>query len=336
MIPLTAKAVSILEKYEPHEMAGAFTDQRPPAAIKFGAGDVVSVTIFEAAAGGLFIPIEAGVRPGNFVQIPDQTIDLEGNISVPFAGAIRAAGRTNVEVQTEIVDKIKKRAIEPQVVVNLSQQRTSMVSVLGEVNAPLRYPASAAGAGDRILDAITRAGGIKGQGFETWVMLDRKGQRATVPFANLVSQSANNIYVQPGDRIYVFREQQKFLAFGASGQQGEFNFDAWRISLAEAVGKAGGLLDNQANADAVYFYRMEPRRVAKELGIDVSKYETAFIPVIFNVRFRDPAGFFLANNVQMRNHDVVYVANASSVELSKLLQLVNLVTTTSYNVATAR
>ena len=54
---------------------------------------------------------------------------------------------------------------------------------------------------NRILDAITRAGGIKSQGYETWVMLERDKKRATVPFENLVMNAANNIYVQPGDRI---------------------------------------------------------------------------------------------------------------------------------------
>ena len=34
--------------------------------------------IFEAAAGGLFIPAEAGVRPGNFVTLPNQPIDTKG------------------------------------------------------------------------------------------------------------------------------------------------------------------------------------------------------------------------------------------------------------------
>ena len=59
--------------------------------LRFGIGDVVSVTIFEAAAGGLFIPTEAGVRPGNFVTLPDQTVDNDGNISVPYAGLVKAA-----------------------------------------------------------------------------------------------------------------------------------------------------------------------------------------------------------------------------------------------------
>ncbi len=190
LVKLTPEVIGILHQYEPksyaqlglYQLPGAFTDHRPPAQIKFGIGDVVSVTIFEAAAGGLFIPSEAGVRPGNFVQLPDQSVDNDGNISVPYAGAIKANGRTNVEIQNDIVARIRNRAIEPQVVVNLSQQRTSLVTVIGDVNTPIRYPAAAAGAGDRITDAITRAGGIKGNGYEMFVMLDRQGKRAVVPF----------------------------------------------------------------------------------------------------------------------------------------------------------
>ena len=249
LVPLNPATVKILHTHEPKGLAGVFTDRRPPASIVFGIGDVVSVTIFEAAAGGLFIPAEAGVRPGNYVTIPDQSVDNDGFITVPYAGQIKAAGLTAVQIQRAIVEKIGNRAIEPQAIVAMSSQRTQLISVLGEVNSPARYPASAAGAKDRVLDAITRAGGIKGQGFETWVMLERGGRRATVPFENLVMAPENNVYVRPDDSIYVYREQQKFLAFGASGQSGEFNFDAWRINLAEAVGKAGGLLDHAYPVD---------------------------------------------------------------------------------------
>src|ERR1700730_18096927 len=320
LVKMTPETVAIIGRYEPRGLAGAFPDKQvPPTRIRFGIGDVVSVTIFEAAAGGLFIPSEAGVRPGNFVTIPDQIVDNDGNISVPYAGAVRAAGKYNAEIQQDIVNRIKNRAIEPQVVVSLSQQRTSLVSVFGEVNTPARYPAAYAGAFDRITDAITRAGGIKGQGFETWVMLQRGARRATVPFANLVYEPSNNVFVQPGDRIYVYREQQKFLAFGAAGQQGEFNFDAWRINLAEAVGKAGGLVDVQADPGSVFLYRAEPREVAELLGVDVTKFSTELIPVIFTVSLKDPGGYFLATNFQMRHQDVVFIANSTSVEVTKFL-----------------
>jgi polysaccharide export outer membrane protein len=138
-----------------------------------------------------------------------------------------------------------------------------------------------------------------------------------------VYEPSNNIYVQPGDRIYVYREQQKFLAFGASGQQGEFNFDAWRVNLAEAVGKAGGLVDVQADPASVYLYRLEPREVAELLGVDVAKYEGELIPVIFTISFKDPGGYFLATNVQMRNQDVLFVANSPSVDVTKFLNFLN-------------
>src|SRR5215813_8438479 len=53
---------------------------------------IVGVTLFEASTGGLFIPAEAGVRPGNFITIPPQAVDVNGNISIPYGGAIRARG----------------------------------------------------------------------------------------------------------------------------------------------------------------------------------------------------------------------------------------------------
>jgi polysaccharide export outer membrane protein len=334
LVRLTPESVSVISHYEPRGLAGAFPiaqKRKGPARLVFGIGDVVSVTIFEAAAGGLFIPTEAGVRPGNFVTIPDQTVDNDGNISVPYAGLVKAAGHTNGEVQADIVSRIKNRAIDPQVVVALSAQRTSLVSVFGEVNTPVRYPAAASGAQDRITDAITRAGGIKDQGYESWVLVQRGDARATVPFANLIYEPSNNIFVQPGDRIYIYREQQKFLAFGAAGQQGELNFDAWRINMAEAVGKAGGLVDVQADPGRVYLYRLEPRELAELLGVDVSKFTGELIPVIFSISFRDPGGYFLATNFQIRNQDVLFIANSPSVDVSKFLNYLNIMMNTTNN-----
>lgn len=331
VVKLDSNVVQVLQKYEPKDLPGIFSDSSPPARIRFGIGDIVSVTIFEAAAGGLYVPFEAGVRPGNYINLPDQPIDNDGTISVPYAGMIQAAGRTNAQVQEDILQRIKKRAIDPQVVVTASQQRSSLISVFGEVRTPVRFPMPASGAQDRITDAITRAGGISGAGWETWVVLERGGKRATVPFANLVHWPSNNIFVLPGDRIYLYREPMKFLAFGATGQQGEFNFDAWRISLAQAVAKAGGLLDFQADPGSVFLYRREPRAVAEQLGVDGSRFGGDFIPIVLKVSFQDPAGYFLATKLQMRPFDVIYVANAPQVDVTKVLNFVNAAVTTADN-----
>ena len=139
-VRITPKVANVLAKAVPR-LASEFHDRSRPNDIRFGIGDIVSVTIFEASSGGLFIPGEAGVRPGNFVTIPNQAVDVNGNISIPFAGTIRARGRTQVEIQQAIVDALKDRAIEPQAVVSVVDQKTSLISVLGDVGRPSRIPA---------------------------------------------------------------------------------------------------------------------------------------------------------------------------------------------------
>ena len=56
LVKLSPLAIKILDEYGPRTLSATFGDRRPPPEIKFGIGDVVSVTIFEASAGGLFIP----------------------------------------------------------------------------------------------------------------------------------------------------------------------------------------------------------------------------------------------------------------------------------------
>ena len=313
-------------------LSTAFANRTPPRAFRFGIGDTVSVTIFEAAAGGLFIPAEAGVRPGNFVTIPNQAVDNNGNISVPYAGNIQARGRTPVEIQQAIVDALRSRAIEPQAVVSLVDQRASLISVLGDVRAAGRFPAAASG--ERILDAITRAGGPSAQGYDTWVTLERQGHRASVPFGALVYEPSNNIFVIPNDTIYLYSEPQTFVAFGAAGGggaggQGHYKFDAWRVSLAEAVGKHGGLNDGQADPGNVFLYRGETREVAERLGVDCSKFQGPIIPIIYHVNFRDPSGYFLAQAFEMRNKDVIYASNAIAVETTKFLNYLRTIMATA-------
>jgi polysaccharide biosynthesis/export protein len=182
------------------------------------------------------------------------------------------------------------------------------------------------------------------------VMLEREGHRATVPFGALVYEPSNNIYVHPNDTVFVYREPQTFIVFGANAgslsatasgtvltggspigvaggnAQGVYSFDAWRLSLAEAVAKGGGLNDLQADASAVFLYRGETRQVAKQLGVDVDRFvDGPIIPIIYEINFRDPAGYFLATRFQMRNKDVLYIANAAAVESAKVFDYLRLI-----------
>jgi polysaccharide export outer membrane protein len=322
LVRIEPHALDVLSRHAPR-LSTEFSNHSPPSEIHFGIGDMVGVTLFEAASGGLFIPAEAGVRPGNFITLPNQLVDGKGNISVPYAGAIHAAGRTQVQVQQSIVDAVKARAIEPQVVVSLIEQRATLISVLGDVNSPGRFPVNHAG--ERVLDAIAQGGGPKFQGFEEWVVLERNGHRAVQPFGALVWEPGSNIYVHPGDTLYLFHQPQTMLAFGATGTQGLFNFESWRMSLAEAIGKAGGLNDNAADAASVFLYRGETVEVARLLGVDVSLYDGPIIPVIYQLDLRDATGWLLARKFDMRNKDVIYVPNSVTVEATKAMAFFRMV-----------
>jgi len=324
-VRITPKVADVLGKAAPR-LVGEFPDRSRPKDIVFGIGDIVSVTIFEASSGGLFIPAEAGIRPGNFITIPSQAVDVNGNISIPYGGAIRARGRTQVELQQAIVDALKDRAIEPQAIVSVVDQRTSLITVLGDVGRPGRLPAQLTP--ERILDTISRAGGTSGPGPDEWVMLERNGRRALSPFGALVYEPANNVYIHANDIIYVYREPQTYLTFGALGTQQQIPFGTWRITLAEAVAKAGGLVDAAADPASVFLYRGETRDVAEAMGIDASTFQGPIIPVIYNINFRNPASYFLATTFEMRNKDVIYVSNSVSVEASKFLSYIRLVNAT--------
>ncbi|MEH2544081.1 polysaccharide export outer membrane protein [Bradyrhizobium sp. AZCC 2262] len=325
LVHLNSTNINILASNAPR-IAGVFGDRRGPQTVVLGVGDTVGVTIFETGP-GLFVPNDTGyVRPGNFITVPPQAVSVEGTITIPSAGVIRAKGSTVAGLQRDILAALKNRALEPNVVVTVLDQRWSNYTLLGDVRGSGRFPVSTGG--ERLLDAIGRAGGLLGSGNESWVVLDRNGKRAVAPFGALVDEAENNIYVRPQDTIYVFREPQTFLAFGASGRQGQFPFEAWRVSLSEAIAKATGLNDVNASPESVFIYRGESREVAQRLGIDVANFTGPVIPIIYQVNLRDPGGYFLTSKFQMRNKDVLYVSNAVSVEASKFLNYIRTIVAT--------
>jgi polysaccharide export outer membrane protein len=334
LVNVDDKAVRQFGKHNPPSLFGTFGNSRSTAPeLRLGVGDVVQVTIFEAQTGGLFIPTDAGARPGNFVTLPTQQIDGKGQLNVPYAGLVRFAGRTVNEVQTEIAEKLSNRAIEPQVLITLANQRSSQVSVVGDVRAPARVDINPAG--DRIVDVLARAGGPSNPGYETYVTLERRNRKATVFFDDLLASTNDNIFVHPDDTIYVYREAESFLAFGATntgvtGASTKIDFGSSRISLAEGLAKAGGIDDQRADAKKAFIYRVMDRKALSNANIDLSQFPAGqtSIPVIFQIDFRNPSAYFAAQNFNLANKDILYIDNSGAYELNKFLSLVSNTTST--------
>ena len=328
LVDLSADVIERIPGHGPSKLNSSFgLSKGSPPLTKIVIGDTIVITIFESAEGGLFLSAGQVGRTGNYVQIPAQTVDSSGSIYVPFAGNVKVIDRTLSQVGSEIERKLQDRAIEPKVVVSIQSREDNRVSVLGEVGSPSQIPINING--DRILDVIAKAGGIKHPGYESYVKLTRAGKSESVYFNAITENAQENIYVRPDDTIYVYREPLSFVALGAFGGDSQFTsrripFESETVSLVEAVGKSGGLNDNKADARQVFVYRLEERSALSNMAVDLSGFPQGapLIPTVYRVNFRDASMLFGAQLFKMRDKDVLYAANAGSVELSKFLSVI--------------
>jgi len=339
LVDISADTIGFLSQPNLVTFQGAFPDKRPRPYQVVGIGDVLNVSIFEAGPGGLFTPATtAGARPGNFVSLPAQAVDQKGTITVPYAGEIKAGGRTLPQIQKSIVDRLSNRAIEPQVVVSVNAQHSNVVSVLGDVNTPGVLPLNSVG--ERLLALIARAGGPKFEAIESYVILQRDGKRVKVLLSRVVHDPRENIYIRPNDVVFITHEAPTFTALGALNQNvfgfnSEISFTTETLTLAQAIGKSGGLNDLQSDPAQVFVFRYEDRRFLEKLGLDTKRFVYDRIPTIYRLNLRDPSGMLLAAGFQMRSKDVMYVANSAVVDYYKLLTLINNTASTVSSTANA-
>jgi polysaccharide export outer membrane protein len=326
LIDLDEHIASICNAQPRNSLVRIFSDQRPAPDIRIGTGDTVSVTIWEAAAGGLFSAAPTQISAGSrSATLPEQVVARDGTIQVPYAGRIKVSGRRPDEVEQQIVDALKGKAIEPQALVTISRNYSNTATVTGEVTGGARVPLTVKG--DRILSVIATAGGIKVPAFEAFVRLTRGKSTATIAFNTILTNPSENIYVRPDDVITVIRQPQTFTVFGGTGKNASMPFDAAGISLEEAIAKAGGLNDALADPAGIFLLRFEPTELvsALEPGRQLPS-QGNLVPVIYRLNLRNANSFFLARAFQVKDKDMIYIADSPSTPVQKFLGLVGTIT----------
>jgi polysaccharide biosynthesis/export protein len=328
LIDVDERVASICAAQPRASLQHVFASYSPAPDIHIGVGDSVSVTIWEAAAGGLFSAaageqaISAGSRTAT---LPSQVVTRDGTIQVPYAGRLKVAGLRPAEVESEIVKALQGKAIQPQAVVTISQNHSNTVTVTGEVTGGALVPLNVGG--DRILSVVAMAGGIKAPANETFIRLTRGNRTASVALNAILINPRENIFVRPNDIVTVVREPQTFTAFGSTGRNASVPFEATGISLEEAIAKAGGLLDSRADPGGIFLLRFEPSDLVAKLA--PNRYlpsQGNLVPVIYRLNLREANSFFVARAFEMKNKDILYVANAPSDPVEKFLRLVGTIT----------
>ena len=341
LIDLTPPVVDELRN-RPERSLSIIDGLRTNAAVdRLGPGDVLSVSIYEAG-NGLFstrratTDTDATPTGSSAETLPRVQVDRNGMIMVPYAGEIRVAGLTPTEVQRQIESRLAQKASQAQVLVSLVTNGSNIVYISGDVRNPGRYPLSLAH--ENLLDIVALAGGPTHSPQDTLVKVNRRGQEATTSLTRVQTIPAENIPVEPRDRIQVDYLPRSYLSFGATGRVAQIPFDAATVSLAEAVARVGGLDDNRANPEAVFLFRYERPNNLQALGLlpnNGSATAAAVIPgsvpsgrpIIYKVNMRQPQNFFSIQQFAMQDKDVIYIANAPTVQIYKFLQLISSVAT---------
>jgi polysaccharide export outer membrane protein len=326
VVPLTPAVAEHLSKSSPMPGFADVIGDAQPVGTMVGVGDALEITIWEAPPALLFnsggydtriTTVSQSSRPGTF---PETVVGPSGTITVPFAGQIPAAGRTLRQIEQTIVSRLRNKANQPQVVVRVARNATANVSVVGEVTTAGRFPLSPRG--ERLLDAISQAGGTRQPVDRVTLQVTRGDVTATMPMQAVVRDARQNIVLRRDDIVTALFQPNSFVVLGAAGRNEEVRFEAVGLTLSQALGRIGGLQDMRADPKGVFLFRWESAERISPLVQSPLADPAGPVPVIFQVNLKQPETLFAAQNFAMKNGDVIFVSNSPASDLQRFVSLV--------------
>jgi polysaccharide export outer membrane protein len=207
-----------------------------------GAGDSVSIHIF-------------GEPEATPVYVGD-----DGTINVPYVGKIHVAGISPVEAASRVAKALKDGGyfLDPHVTLLVTQPRSQLVSVVGEVQAPGRYPITPR---TTIVDLLAQAGGAKETAADIGyvVRTDESGHVSRYPINLSVIRDipdAPSTWVLQGDDSLIIPRAEQFSIEGEVVTPGRYRIEPG-MTVTQAIARAGGITERGSE------HRIQLRRADK-------------------------------------------------------------------------
>lgn len=159
------------------------------AAYRIGPEDILQISVFSNEALSRTVP----VRP-------------DGMISLPLLNDVKAAGLTPMELRDAIMKRLVEFVPSPEVAVIVTEVKSFMISVIGQVVKPGRYDLRSSAT---IVDALAMAGGFKEFAGRSKIMVTRTQDGVTrrIPFnydkLHEAKNPQENFALRPGDIVIV-------------------------------------------------------------------------------------------------------------------------------------
>lgn len=277
-------------------------------------GDILSLTIYENVKDDPLL----GNTGQRVSQLTELQVDGQGNIFVPYAGKIKAAGQTPDSLRQIITKKLDTQTPDPQVQVLRAAGDGSTVTISGSVAGQGVFPIER---GTRTLSSmLAKAGGVSIEPDIAIVRVTRGNKTSKVWLRDLYANPALDIALRPGDIVTVEPDNRFFVALGATGAQSRVPFENQTLSALEAIAIVGGLNTSTADPKGVFVFRNEPAEIANAvLG---RKDLVGDQRLVYVLDLTQPTGMFEARDFLIRDGDTVYVTEAPYVQWQKTLSAI--------------
>lgn len=131
----------------------------------------------------------------------------DGKISLPLVGEVQASGKTPLQLELEITDRLRSYMTDPQVTVMVEKINSKKFNILGQVVKPGSYPLTAP---STVVDAIATAGGFRDFAKKKDVYILRRRPNGLLSKMNFNYQdfirgkaTDQNVQLEPNDTVIV-------------------------------------------------------------------------------------------------------------------------------------
>ncbi len=290
-------------------------------------GDKLSLTVYENVKDD---PLLGG--PGQRVAlISDLEVDGEGNIFVPYAGKVTAAGKSPDALRLDLTEKLAGQTPDPQVLVQRLAGDGATVTISGFAGAqgvvPIERPTRS------LLSMLANSGGVSIDPETAIIRLTRGTEQGAVWLLDLYSNPELDIALRPGDKITVEKDSRKFTALGATGSQSVVDFKSQNLSAIEALANVGGLSVASADPKGVFVFRNETAEIANAVleRTDLQGDQR----LVYVLDLSKPTGIFEARDFLIRDGDTIYVTEAPFTQWTKILTAITGTTSAATALSTA-
>jgi polysaccharide export outer membrane protein len=236
------------------------------------------------------------VRALHVPEIPDKPIHIEadGSIHLPLVGRIQAGGLTTWRLEADLTRALKEYVQEPEVSVELVEQRSQPVTVLGAVKTPGSYQLH----GRRtLIEVLSLAGGVDADAGYLLRIARRQSQGA-LPLPNAKPDSTgeysvaevnlqevmdgkfaqSSLPVKPYDVVTVPRAKMVYVIGEVKKQGGFVLRETQHLSVLQALALAEGMTQTAGRKNAKVLRPDGDGDHRQELPVNVSDILAGKIP----------------------------------------------------------